>query len=109
MAKSGSKPPGDDDKKIADANWLMGDASKASPKPKPKPRPAPPIAKPPIDEDDHSYDLVAPEEEAFGADDPPTPPVPIAVVPESPRRPKPTQEPTDASDDDDESEVEQVW
>ena len=66
MAKSAPIPPGDDDKKVADANWLTGETSKPKPKPQPKPRSAPPVAKRPLDEDDHSYDLAGGEDELFG-------------------------------------------
>ena len=113
MAKSGPPPPGDEDKKVADANWLMGDTSKSKPKPKPKPRSAPPEVKRPLAEEDHSYDLAGGDEELFGDAD--EAPVAIPVVPKAPQRPKLKDE-WDASEapaarphEDDEEAVEQVW
>jgi hypothetical protein len=114
MAKSAPPPPGDEHKKkVADANWLMGEMSK--PKSKPKPASAPPDPRQSLDQEDHSYDLAGGDSELFGDADDVSPPVPIAVPPQSSRRPKLKDE-WDASDapasrehEDDEAAVEQVW
>jgi hypothetical protein len=90
MAKSKSGKPGDDEPKIADANWLLNDDPTAPPKPQPKPQPQ---AKPkpgprPKSESgsasasepevDHSYDLAGGDDALFETDEaaPPVPPIP---------------------------------
>jgi len=116
MAKSAPIPPGDEDKKkVADANWLMGDTAKSKPKPKPKPRPVTPEPKRPLAEDDHSYDLAGGDGELFGDADEAAPPVPIPVVPESSRRPRfkdewdASEAPATRPHEDADDAVEQVW
>jgi hypothetical protein len=116
MAKSGP-PPGDRDKKIADANWLMGDTSKSSPKPKPKPGTPPPSAQGGSGDEDHSYDLAG-QDDLFTVDEPEPVPVPIPAAPEPKRKARPKLESewdvTDegAPEHDEEAEasaVDQVW
>src|SRR5438105_2786692 len=111
MAKSAPPPPGDNEKKIADADWLVRDAPKSSPKPKPKA--APPAADSPQADDDHSYDLVDGEETTFRWDEPPAPPVPVAAPAAPAAAPKPRVKDEweqDAADEDDaDAAVEQVW
>src|SRR5438067_2448242 len=82
MAKSSpsSPAPGDDEqKKIADANWLMSEASKAKPKPKSAP-PGPGPGGSPAEED-HSYDLAEGPDEPFDFGDPAVPPIPAPGEP----------------------------
>jgi hypothetical protein len=128
MAKSATPPPGDGEKKIADANWLMRETPK--PNPKSKSRPAPPGAGRPQkekkeDDPPSGYDLVARDDELFTVDEPeaPPPPVPVPVPPppasepQAKRKPKPKLESewdvTDADvpahEEDEEAAVEQIW
>jgi hypothetical protein len=127
MAKSGTPPPGDSEKKIADANWLMGETPKSTPKP--KPRPAPPGASRPekvekADETPSGYDLVARDDDLFTVDEPEAPPLPVPVpAPDAPepqrkRKPDPKLESewdvTDADvppreEEDEEAAVEEIW
>ena len=117
MAKSAPPPSGDDPKKIADADWLMRESAKSNPKPKPKQEPAPPAPARALDEDDHSYDLAAGDDELFTVDDPQSPPVPPPVVPKEPRWAKPKDEwevtdsdvPDHEEEDEDDSGVDQIW
>jgi hypothetical protein len=118
MAKSASPPPGDNEKKIADANWLMGENPRAAPKS--RPRAAPPPAGRPVD-DDHSYDLAGGDNDLFTTAEPEAPPSPIPVPappsaspkPPRPTKPKDEWDVTDAPAaeyrDEDESAVDQVW
>ena len=96
MAKSKSGKPGDDEPKIADANWLLNDdpTAPSQPKPKPqpqaKPRPGPrPKSEPEPEpepesesepEVDHSYDLAGGDDALFEAAEAalPVPPIPAS-------------------------------
>jgi hypothetical protein len=88
MAKSPSPSPGDPDKKIADANWLMRETSK--PDTKPKSRSAPPGASRPQKEEDtpSGYDLVARDDDLFTVEEPEAPPLPVPVPPPAPSEPQ---------------------
>jgi hypothetical protein len=120
MAKPATPPPGDAEKKIADANWLMRDTAKSNPKS--KPRSAPSGANPPQEGDHQSYDLAAGDDDLFTVDEPeaPPPPVPLPPPSEAPRKRKPNPklesewDVTDADaapheEDDAEAAVEQIW
>src|SRR5690242_19132084 len=134
MAKSGTPPPGDGEKKIANADWLMRETS--TPNPKSKSRPAPPGAGRPQkekekekekqndDDPPSGYDLVARDDDLFTVDEPEAPPPPIPVAPppsaepQGKRKPKPKLESewdvTDADvpaheEEEDEAAVEQIW
>jgi hypothetical protein len=123
MAKSATPPPGDGEKKIANADWLMRDTPKANPKA--KPRPAPPGAPRPQEQEaaQQSYDLVARDDDLFTVEEPEAPPLPIPVPVPPPsdapakRKAKPKLESEwDVTDSDvapheeeDEAAVEQVW
>src|SRR5690242_6887549 len=91
MAKSATPPPGDGDKKIADADWLMRESSKANPKSKSKARPASPGAPGAPEDDQQSYDLAARDDDLFTVDEPESPPLPVPVPvpvppPDEPKR-----------------------
>src|SRR4051794_3036973 len=102
MARPSAPNPDDDKQKIADADWLVGDAPKA------KPRAAPAAKGRPIaDPDAHSYDVVGGDEVPAGANEPM--PVPVPVIPTTPRKPKAkveVQEPAEAVPA---ARVDQVW
>jgi hypothetical protein len=116
MAKSAPTPPGDEPKKkVADANWLMGDSAKS--KPKAKPRPVAPEPTGPQADDDHSYDLAGDDGELFGDAEEPVAPVPPVARPDSKasRQPKlkddwdASEAPSTRPHEDDEEQVEQIW
>jgi hypothetical protein len=129
MAKSASPPPGDPDKKIANADWLMNDPPASSPKAKPakpKPKSAPPAPASSADSEDHSYDVVGGDDDLFTVDEPDAPPSPVPVpvprpaAPETERKPKSKpkiKEEWEVSDEDvatfdaedEDSQVDQVW
>lgn len=104
---AGPPPPRpEDDRNIADADWLMGEAKK--PKPAPGSAPKGQGSKPPAaGPDDHSYDLIDAPEEAADAVTPPTPPVrPVAPAP----RPRKTKEDAPGPEDSGPTAtVDQVW
>jgi hypothetical protein len=79
MAGPSSPVPDGDDKKIADADWLRGDAPGAKPK-------ATPAGKPRVEDVDHSYDVVEGEDERAEAAAPVPPTIPVRAAP---RKPKP--------------------
>src|SRR5438045_1363998 len=92
MAKS-PPPPGDEEKKIADADWLVSETPKAKPRSKPR-SVTPSTSRPePKVEADRSYDLVESDDEPSAGTAPPSsgfpdPLAPVAPVP-APRKPKP--------------------
>jgi hypothetical protein len=123
MAKSATPPPGDRDKKIADADWLMRETPKADPKSRSRPA-QPGTNRPPKDEEPPSgYDLVARDDDLFTVEEPEAPPLPVPVppVPAEPqrkRKPNPKLESewdvTDADvppheQEEEEAAVEQIW
>jgi hypothetical protein len=84
MAKSSPPPRRDDDKKIADAEWLLNDGPKAGSKPRPGPKPkAAQEAGKAAPDEDNSYGLAEGHELAAAGDD--SPPAPIPGVPKPPR------------------------
>src|SRR4051812_22480335 len=94
-----SSPKPENEKNIADADWLMSDAPKA------KPKAAPAGTSRPIAEPDHSYDVIA------GPDEPADPGAPLAVPvpPVAPRKPKPKSEAAEAVAAGPPATVDQVW
>src|SRR5262245_16065321 len=74
-------PRPEDDKKIANADWLIDDTPKA----KPKPKPAPTSPGRHAAGADHSYDVVGRHDEPSGSGEVPTPPVRTAPRPKKPR------------------------
>jgi hypothetical protein len=125
MAKSPSHRPGDNEKKIADADWLLSDTPKAKADPKAKARSSPSPQTPPSrssSESDHGYGLAEGHEVTGDSAELPVPPV--AAPAATPRRPKPKIDsegmeegmgrpaepsPTASQYDDSTPDVDQVW
>jgi hypothetical protein len=106
MAGPPSPVPEDDKKKIADADWLVGDAPKAKPRPK-----APPTAssRPIAEPEDHSYDVLGGHHEPTDAPVPPPMAVP-PVVPAAPRKKaKAKAEVEEPAETGPPARVDQVW
>ena len=88
MAKSAPPPPGDEDKNIADANWLMGENAKSKPRSKPKTRSAPPPRKAHPRRRTTVTTWPAERTTSSATATKSSPPVPIPPVPAASRRPK---------------------
>src|SRR5262249_15276513 len=121
MAKIPAQRPGDDDKKIADANWLIDEVADAEAKAKAKanaksraasrPPTTPPTpssrSKQSGGDADHSYDLAGGDGPSTGELQAVVPPIPVAAEATAPRRPR-TEEPFAASTGPP-ATVDQVW
>jgi hypothetical protein len=117
MAKSSPPPRRDDEKKIADADWLLDDTPKAKSKPKPTPKDKAGAADGPAPAaEDHSYGLAEGHDVPLDTDEPAPPPIPVGAKPPRARGEKldagweePQTEVRETTEYVEEPAVDQVW